>query len=134
MASEDFVCVLRASCRRKGLGALLRAYPRWEPEAVWKAGVPRFAGRIAETDGFNLCLVEGSDWPAVAALLRRRLRSLAPLIREGKQIGATFELDVGVFLGRNESWNRSARFDTKDLAPFVDLGVTLCVSAYPPSS
>lgn len=133
MANEDFVCVLRASCRRKGLGALLRAYPRCKPDAVWKAGVARFAGRVTKTNGFNLCVGEGSDWPSVAALIRRRLRSLAPMIRDGQKIGAKFELDVGVFLGRSQYWDRSARFTTKDLVPVVDLGVTLCVSAYPPS-
>lgn len=134
MANQDFVCVLRASCPRQGLGALLRAYPRWKPDAVWNAGVARYAGRVPETNGFNLCVGEGSEWPAVAAVLRRRLRSLAPMIRDGQKIGATFALDVGVFPGAGKAAVRSARFDAKDLAPLADLGVSLCVTAYPPSA
>lgn len=134
MANDDFVCVLRASCRRPGLGALLRAHPRWNPEAAWKAGVPNAVGRIPKTNGFNLFIGEGGEWKPVAALIRRRLRSLAPMIRQGRKIGAGFELDIGVMLGRSNYWNRSALFTPNDLAVILDLGVELRVTAYPPSA
>ena len=128
------MCMLRASCRHPGLGALLRAYPRWKPGGVWKAGVPNAIGRIPKTNGFDLFIGKGGDWKAVAALIRRRMRSLRPMIREGQRIGAEFELDIGVFLGRSEYLTRSILFSPKDLAPFVDLGVELHVSAYRPSA
>ena len=131
--SDDFVCVLRASCRRPGLGALLRAHPRWKPDGVWKAGVPNAVGRIPKTNGFNLFLGEGGEWKPVAALIRRRMRALSPMIREGRKIGAEFELDIGVMLGGSRYWNRSTRFAPKDLALLLDLGVELCVTAYPTS-
>lgn len=134
MANGDFMCVLRASCRRPGLGALLRAYPRWKPDGAWKAGVPNAVGRVPKTNGFNLFVGEGGDWKEVAALIRRRMRSLRPMIREGRKIRAEFELDIGIFLGRSEYLTRSTLFSPKDLAPFVDLGVDLRVSAYPPSA
>src|SRR6266545_3978699 len=88
MASDDFVCVLRASCRRPGLGALLRAHPRWKPDAVWKAGVPNAVGRIRKRNGFNVLIGEGGEWKPVAALIRRRMRALSPMIREGRKIEA----------------------------------------------
>jgi hypothetical protein len=131
---SDFVCVLRASCRRRGLGALLRAHPRWKPDRAWKAGVPDVIGRIPKTNGFNLCIAEGGEWTAVAALIRRRMRSLSPMIRDGRKIGAKFEIDIGVMLGGGKYWTRSTRFGPRDLAPLLDLGVELCVSAYPPSA
>jgi hypothetical protein len=134
MANDDFVCVLRASCRRPGLGALLRAYSKWKPEGAWKAGVPNADDRIPKTNGFNLFIAEGGEWKPVVALIRRRLRSLAPMIRDGRKIGAQFQLDIGVMLGGSKYWTLSTRFTPKDLAPFLDLGVELCVTAYPPSS
>lgn len=134
MATYDFVCVLRARCPRPGLGALLRAHPKWRPDRVWKAGVRDSVGRVPNTNGFNLFIGEGGDWKAVAALIRRRMRSLRPMIRDGQKIGAAFELDIGVMLGNGKYWTRSTRFSPKDLVPFVDLGVDLCVSAYPPSA
>jgi hypothetical protein len=133
MANDDVVCVLRASCRRPGLGALLRAYPRWKPDGVWKAGVPNAIGRVPKTNGFNLFIGEGGEWKTVAALIRRRMRSLRPVIQNGQKIGAEFELDIGVFLGRSKYFTRSTLFSPKDLVPFVELGVDLRVSAYPPS-
>lgn len=133
MANSDFVCVLRVSCRRPGLGALLRAHPKLKPDAAWKAGVPDARGRVPATNGFNLFLGQGGDWKAVSALLRRRLKSLEPMIREGREIGAAFELDIGVMPGGSKFWTRSVRFDPADLERLRALGVELCVTAYPVS-
>jgi hypothetical protein len=95
---SEFVCVLRGSCRRPGLGTLLRAHPEWKPDAAWKAGVPSAVGRVPENDGFNLFIAEGAGWKPVAAAVRRRMAALSVLIDEGRKIGADFELDIGVIL------------------------------------
>ncbi len=133
----DFVCVLRATKRGPGLGALLRASPRVRPDAAWKAGtrpaIGKLVGPVRKENGFNLFIAEGAEWKPVAAAVRRRVRALSPMIEAGRRIGAKFELDIGVMLGGSRYWTRSTRFGPKDLAPLVDLGVELCVTAYPVS-
>jgi hypothetical protein len=134
MANDDFVCVLRAQCRRPGLGALLRSFPRVKPDALWKAGVPNAVGSIPKANGFNVFLGEAGEWKPALAIIRRRMRSLAPMIQAGRKIGAKFELDIGVMLGASKYWTRSTRFAPKDLALLLDLGIELCVTAYPVSN
>jgi hypothetical protein len=104
-----------------------------KPDGWWKKGVPDRLGRVPANSGFNLFLGQGGEWKEVAALLRRRIRALSPMIRAGRKIGAEFELDVGVMLGGSKYVTRSTRFGPRDLPLLADLGVELCVTAYPVS-
>lgn len=95
--------------------------------------MPDRLGRVPANSGFNLFLGQGGEWKEVAALLRRRIRALSPMIRAGRKIGAEFELDFGVMLGGSKYVTRSTRFGPRDLPLLADLGVELCVTAYPVS-
>jgi hypothetical protein len=104
-----------------------------KPDGWWLKGVPDRLGRVPPNSGFTLFLGQGGEWKAVATLLRRRIRALSPMIRAGRKIGAEFELDVAVMLGGSSYVTRSARFGPRDLTLLADLGVELCVTAYPVS-
>jgi hypothetical protein len=135
-ADYDFVCVLRVTKRGAGLGALLRAHPRVKPDAAWKAGtrptLGKWVGKVRKENGFNLCVAEGSGWKSVLVAIRRRLRALAPMIRQGKRAGASFQFDIGVMPG-GEVFYLSTILPPKDLKLLADLGVELCVTSYPVS-
>lgn len=130
-AGDDFLCVLRASSQANGLGALLKTFPRWKPDNAWRAGTRDLLGRIRSHNGFNLFIAEGSEWKQVMRATRRRLRAMAPMIELGREFGASFQLDVGVMVGR--SFYTEARLDPDDLKLLFSLGVELCISAYPVS-
>lgn len=127
----DFVCVLRASSRAHGLGGLLARFPRWRPDSRWQAGRPDPHGRVHEHNGFNLVVADGRDWKRLRTAMMRRLRALRPMIAAGPEFGAHFVLDVGVTPGRREYWYLEARFTPEDQAMLSELGVELCVTAYP---
>ena len=125
----DLVCVLRASSRANGLGALLQTFPRWKPDNAWKAGTRDVTGRVRSHDGFNLFVTEGREWKQVMKATRRRLGAMAPMIATGREFGASFQLDIGVMVGRRSY--SEARFDPDALGFLASLGVELCISAYP---
>lgn len=127
----DFICVLRATSRAHGLGALLSRFPRWKPDSWWQAGTPDHNGRVHTHNGFNLFIADGREWKPVHAAIRRRVGALAPMIALGREFGAHFLLDVGVTPGRREYWYLEARFGAEDLRLLAKLGVELCVTAYP---
>jgi hypothetical protein len=127
----DFICVLRATSRAHGLGALLSRFPRWKPDSWWQAGTPDHHGRVRTHNGFNLFVGEGREWKRLRVPMMRRLRALAPMISLGREFGAHFVLDVGVTPGRREFWYLEARFTPEDQALLAELGVELCVTAYP---
>jgi hypothetical protein len=133
MASQDpdFICVLRATSRAHGLGALLSRFPRWKPDSWWRAGTPDHHGRVHTHSGFNLFIADGREWKKVGPAIRRRLRALEAMLTLGREFGARFVLDVGVTPGRREFWYLEARFGPEDLALLASLGVELCVTAYP---
>lgn len=129
--SDDFLCVLRATSRANGLGALLKTFPRCKPDAWWRAGTPDFRGKTRTHNGFNLFITEGSEWKTVMAATRRRLLALRPMIELGREFGASFQLDFGLMVGRR--FYTEARIGPEDMKLLTDLGVEFCVSAYPVS-
>jgi hypothetical protein len=130
---DDFLCVLRASSRAHGLGALLKTFPRWKPEAAWKAGAPAPGGRTLTHNGFTIFLAEGGEWRKVMAATRRRLRALTPMIEMGREYGASFQLAIAVMLGGSRFVTRSALLGSDDLKLLGALDVEVCVTAYPVS-
>lgn len=128
--SHQFVCVLRAWSPSRGVGTLLRAFPKLKPEAVWKRGTRDKLGRRQRHNGFNLLLAEGPVWKKVGQLTRRRLRALLPLIERGNELGATLVLDVGIIRSPGAA-HLEARFPAEDLARLAAFGVELCVTSHP---
>jgi hypothetical protein len=131
--SHEFVCVLRVWSPTRGVGSLLRAFPKLSPEAVWKRGTRDALGRRQKHNGFNLLLAQGPVWKMVGRAARRRLRGLIPLIERGNELGASFVLDIGVVPGRRAAY-LEARFPAEDLARLAAFGVELCLTSYPASS
>lgn len=121
--------MLRASSRAPGLGALLRAFPRVKPDAVWKAGATDPHGRRRRDSGFNLFVAGGDDWKEVVSATSRRVRTLSLMIAEGRALGARFQLDFGVAPDARYS-SRQLRFPAEALRLPADLGVELSVTAY----
>lgn len=129
----DFICVLRGTSRRKGLGPALRAHlerhPRWCPSAYWKAGIADEYGRVRDDYGFKLFVAEGNDWAKVRASMKRRLLNLVPLIRAYRKVGGKLSLDVAAMPGPR--WfTRSVRLPPEDLRWLATLGLEWEVTAY----
>lgn len=134
----DFICVLRGSSKRKGLGPALRAHlerhPRWGPNAYWKPESPNRFGRVRSKYGFNLFVAQGDDWNKVQALMKRRLRLLVSLLRACSRVGGTLVLDVAAMPGPR--WfTRSVRLPLEDRGgprhPSHDEGMAKVVDTRP---
>jgi hypothetical protein len=132
-SSDEFVCVLRCAFRPGGSLDAFVDKLGWNPDVIWTAGSRGAGGRLQDHDGMNLPVAEGDDWQEVLALVRRRLRKLSRIIKRAKATGAAFELDVGVMPGGGRFFTRSVRLDPEELGAFMDLGVGLCVTSYPPT-
>ncbi len=131
--SDEFTCVLRCTFRPGGSLDTFVEKLGWSPEVIWRAGSRGLGGRLRDHDGFNLPVAEGDDWRDVLALVRERLRKLSRIIKRARATGAAFELDVGVMPGGGRFFTRSVRLDPEGLAAFMNLGVGLCVTSYPPT-
>ena len=123
--------MLRASSRAPGLGALLRAFPRVKPDAVWKAGGTDPRGRRRRDSGFTLVVAAGRDWKDVVRTTTRRVRALSLMLAEGRALGARFQLDFGLTPDRQLS-SGQLRFPAEVLRLPADLDLELSVTAYPP--
>ena len=121
--------MLRASSRAPGLGALLRAFPKVKPDAVWKAGATDPHGRRRRDSGFTLFVAAGRDWKDVVHATTHRVRTLSMMLAEGRALGARFQLDFGVAPGGRYA-SRQLRFPAETLRLPVDLGVELSITAY----
>jgi hypothetical protein len=126
---DEFHCVLRASWRAPRLGPLLKAFRGVKPTSAWRAGTTDPSGRKRRSSGFTLGLAEGADWRSVAVKLRRRLETLAPMIREARAMGAELELAVSVALAGRRG--HAVRFEPTDLAVLAG-GVELVVEVAVP--
>ena len=127
--ASDFVCMLRASSRAPGLGALLRAFPKVKPDAVWKAGGTDPHGRRRRDSGFTLFVAAGPDWKEVVQATSHRLRTLSLMVAEGRALGARFHLDFAVAPDGGAS-SRQLRFPAEALRLPADLGVELSITTY----
>lgn len=131
--SDEFVCVLRCTFRPGGgLDAFVDRLG-WSPDVIRRAGSRGLGGRFLEHDGFNLPVAEGENWKDVLALVRERLRKLSRIIKRASATGAAFELDVGVMPGGGRFFTRSVRLNPEELGEFMNLGVGLCLTGYPPT-
>ena len=129
--ASDLVCMLRASFRAPGLGALLRAFPKVKPDAVWKAGGTDPRGRRRRDSGFTLFVAAGRDGKDVVRATTRRVRALSLMLAEGRALGARFQLDFGV-TPDGRAGSRQLRLPAEALRLPVDLGVEVSVTAHGP--
>jgi hypothetical protein len=104
-----------------------------EDATAWRAGEPGRRGRLHETSGFHVTVVDAASNEELAAevagFLDRHPRMWAELADQG----AEAELDVGVTVGSERQYTASVEVAPDLLARLAECGVHLRVSAYPSS-
>ena len=126
--------VLWVASPKLDVDRLLAGQPGLRTDSVWHVGEPRGAHRTTTDNGFSLTLVDDEQEKTWAALVQRTLAELdrlRPLLEDIQKLGEVPEVDFGVSVGTREVFVRSCRFSADDLRRFVQLGVNVCVTAYP---
>lgn len=83
-------------------------------------------------NGFNLSIVgDEQTWTALVQRTLAELDRLRPLLVDVQRLGEVPEVDFGVSVGTPKAFVRSCHFGVDDLRRFAQLGVSVCVTAYP---
>ena len=123
---------LRVASAGLDVDGILAAHPNVQPDAVWHAGEPHGVRRTHTNDGFNLPVVASEQtWAALVERTLAELDRLRPLLLDVQRLGVVPEVDFGVAVGTPDAFVRSCHFGLEDVRRFAELGVSVCVTAYP---
>jgi hypothetical protein len=123
---------LRVASPTLDVDAVLAAHPNVQPGAVWHAGEPHDVRRTHTNNGFNVSVVGTEQtWRALVERTLVELDRLRPLLLDLQRVGVVPEVDFGVAVGTPEAFVRSCHLALDDLRHLVELGVSVCVTAYP---
>ena len=102
-------------------------------DVSWKQGDARRDGSKHSKAGFNSCITD-TDTPKLLLndirefMVRCKTRGL-----KFSDSGVSAQLDIGIGVGSSDQFAASITFTPTELQNFIDLGLELCVSAYPVS-
>lgn len=103
------------------------------PNWVVHRGEPRRRGQLWEESGFGFSLdaPEDEQLADLLRILRDFKDAYKPALLALRMRDIPSKIDIGFTVGSEKHFTRSLRFAPADLDIFVELGVTLEVSAYP---
>jgi hypothetical protein len=110
-----------------------KSHPRLTPTTTWRSGETLPRGRKCTDSGLSLEVGSEPDWASLLDVTLRRLEAIRAVLDEARASGAEAEVDFGVDVGGQASFSRSVAFSQEALRRFLDLGVSVVVSAYPAS-
>jgi len=127
------ISVLRVRSPLLDVDKLLASHPTVRPDAIWHIGEARDSHRTYSDSGFYLSLVDDDDrtWAVLVQQTFAELDRLSPLLLDVQRAGSIPAVDYGVSVGTTEAFVRSCHFGAVELQRFVQLGVSVCVTAYP---
>ena len=103
-----------------------------EPDQSWTKGEPRRVGTYSSS-GFNATVADAEN-PGELLL---DIRAFLVTCRERRDVlralSLSMELHIGFTVGDSEQFVASLDFRPDDLAALGELGIALCVTAYPTS-
>jgi len=103
-----------------------------EPDTSWKKGQTRRAGTYSSS-GFNVTVADAATPKQLLVVVRSFLAECREFRDILRAPSLSVELDVGFTVGDSEQFAANLRFDPSDLLALGELGITLCVTAYPTS-
>jgi hypothetical protein len=103
-----------------------------EPDRSWKKGERRRVGTYSSS-GFNVIVGDAENPRELIVTIRTFLATCRDLRDVFRAPSLSVELDIGFTVGDSQQFVAGLSFDPADLAALADLGIALCVTAYPTS-
>jgi len=100
-------------------------------DSSWKNGDTKRNGGIYTKSGFNACIADTNTSKNLTTLINQFVTNCKVNNLNFSSSSLSAQLDIGLGVGASEQFTASIKFSPNELKCFKEIGLELCISAYP---